>query len=590
MQQQGGEARMRRALREAPAGLHRVRAMVLRSYLPALLCVMVALGVGGALWVDVRAAHHARRAATTERIRKRLSDAHAAAVGLARRRERERAEVESRLRQEAEVLTGDVLRRIESAILEKEAALAAREESPGLRLDREWGWIGRLLPLGKAAPRKPPPPNWPEMLLLEAMQALSGTLPDGATVAVLAPNDHLLHEMAGRGAEPEGLTVVAERAMNIHAAGRRIAWRVRVRNVAPDAPLPLTSDSLAAHLARTVFPRGDDGVVRGMLTDGQGRAVAVFPAGGTEDLPRLGTSGAWIELGDRVHEARLESLPAGDHLEWGLAMVGTFRDPGLAVLMAERLMHDPAWGFALAAPALLGAFAFGHASRLRRRTAASPSGNAPRGETARGAVRLVRRDGAAPPDRRGLTLAEVEEGEGGPRVRVRDLPFRPSGNLFRLQAWHRGAGAPRGGSRILDHARSPVLRELARRVRPADTVPPGGSSGPGDSAESAGATAADRRKPSAPVSPERRSAGVRARAGADPQGAGRDSALLPGGGWADDADDASPPAEEEDALRMADAEAAAIGDGTARRRAEERLRAVLAGAHGPRDEPRPEGT
>jgi hypothetical protein len=60
----------------------------------------------------------------------------------------------------------------------------------------------------------------------------------------------------------------------------------------------------------------------------------------------------------------------------------------------------------------------------------------------------VRIEGAAPPP------------SAPPRRRV-----MPSGSLLRLQAIHRGREGGQG-SRVLDQARSQVLRELAGRVRP----------------------------------------------------------------------------------------------------------------------------
>ncbi len=68
------------------------------------------------------------------------------------------------------------------------------------------------------------------------------------------------------------------------------------------------------------------------------------------------------------------------------------------------------------------------------------------------------------PDVEGVIVADIESG----KVRLSTPPpaaAMPSGSLSRLQAIHRGKPGAQG-SRILDHAKSPLLREMAERVRP----------------------------------------------------------------------------------------------------------------------------
>ncbi len=557
---------MRRARPLDPAAFRRIRAMILRSYLPALISIMVACAVGAALLADVRSRHRAQRDSTTKRLQKHLSTARTAAVGFVRLQESKRRELEARIAKEAEILAGDVLRRLETSIREKEAAIAERGEIAGRTSDAGWAWLERILPIGRTAPQDPPPPNWPEMLLIQTLQPYAENLPPTATVAVFARNGQRLHGLEGSCARAEGLTVDVGREMQVSAAGRMIAWTIRVRLVAPEAPDAVTAENLAHHLGHSVFPRGDPGTLRGLLLDRAGGVVAVFPAGTASELPRLERPGAWIRLLDGQHLARLEKIPAGDNLAWGLGMLGTFRDPGLFVLTAERLMHDPVWGVGLGVPALLGAFAFGQASRLRRRAvedgSAAPDAGLAGTESPTlhsGAPRLRRQAGAAPPTRAGITLAEVEESDGVSRLHLRELPFVPSGNLLRLQAWHRGSGAPGQGSRILDHARSPILRELVAKVRPR-----GADSG----LRSAGRASEKPPSPLSDVGGRDIVTSREASAAASPSTAETDP------GWAPDGEQA----EEQDAMRMADRDRLREAPATRRVSAEERLRAALSGA------------
>lgn len=362
---------------------------------------------------------------------------------------------------------------------------------------------------------------------------LSALLPSGCSLSVVENNFEELLALGG-GTPPENVraeTIAREFIWDDGTQNRH--WTLQVRlSEADEHPLP-DARELADHLdSRMGATELADVSWRGWLVDASGEAVAAFPAAvaqGTSTRkqadvppPYIDMPGEWVEVDGK----RLVWLEKSARLEMPLvtpSIAVAIDRPAAPLVWNDELLHDRRWGMTLGILGLLSLGTwiwFARALWMSRRRAATGrlenlvAGGRQLVERSKGSVsadrpaalaaavaavagagagyaagregagrdaarrRLVRDDSASvrSSDEQGVIVAEI--GDNGevevgaeiitqtPRHRV----VMPSGSLLRLQERHRG-GAGRRSSRVLDQARSPLVRELAKRVRPVLTAP-----------------------------------------------------------------------------------------------------------------------
>lgn len=327
--------------------------------------------------------------------------------------------------------------------------------------------------------------------LRAASPELSSLLPSGCSLAVVEDNSRELLSLGG-GLPPAGaLAAAVTRDFILDDGGTSRNWSLRVEMFSPNANPPPTAAEAAEHLSAGFAGHGLEGAAwRGWLISPDGGTAAAFPAlpaaGGKADgiaPPYTDRPGEWVEIDERrlVWLERSGRLP---DLEWRVAVAVSIPRPARPLEFREELWREPRWGGTLGALLLLslagwGWFAHGLFTARRKALAsaasAASSGNGA-GESKAvppgSRQRLVRdeRLTRAIPDVQGVIVADIgEDGEvhlqpPGQSAAASPRPM-PSGSLYRLQGIHRGREGMRG-SRVLDDARTPILRELARRVRP----------------------------------------------------------------------------------------------------------------------------
>lgn len=346
-----------------------------------------------------------------------------------------------------------------------------------------------------------PDPDQAVTALRACSPELAELLPAGSALAVIENGFHELLSLGGGSAPEDAVveTMVREFIWNDGARDRN--WTLQVRVGAPNEhPLP-DAREMAAHLTGALGGvRLDAASWRGWLVDEAGQTAAFFPtpsqdapAGRGEEAPpfvdrtqhwvavdngRL----VWMERAGRVESQSLTPM---------VAVAIAHPPPPLDVV--EEFWKDRRWNLTLGALALLSLASwiwFARAMIAPRRTAGSarrPAGEKaapPPPASSRPQPRLVRDDSRsrAIPEVQGVIVADIDDDGvhvvGAPAgIAPASPPPKPgvsipSGSLFRLQAIHRGGKGIRG-SRVLDGARSQVLRELAGRVRPVVNAAPG---------------------------------------------------------------------------------------------------------------------
>ncbi|MCD8140803.1 MAG: hypothetical protein LUE17_13665 [Planctomycetaceae bacterium] len=331
---------------------------------------------------------------------------------------------------------------------------------------------------------------------------LAELLPPGCSLTVVENNFEELLSLGG-GTLPEDPRVTSVTREFIWGDGEEGRhWTLQVSLAEKDEyPYPDAAE-LGRHLAEQLGTvRLADAVWRGWLVDRSGKAVGSFPAsqaGNAADAtlpPFVDAWDEWVEV-DRsrlVWMNRAESLP-----QVGLApaVAVSIAMPPPPLVPAEVFAKDLRWSTFLTAFLLLslGLWAWFIRAMMTgrgvgmssRRTVAAPGAAAPTEPhpyphkrdipTAPPPLprnRLVRAAPAERPaaaDAASLIVADIDD-TGEVHVETIVQPPRgpaiviPSGSLQRLQERHRG-GKGRKGSRVLDHAKSKLLRELAGRVRP----------------------------------------------------------------------------------------------------------------------------
>ncbi|MDR1613290.1 MAG: hypothetical protein LBT97_10995 [Planctomycetota bacterium] len=322
---------------------------------------------------------------------------------------------------------------------------------------------------------------------LAALQAhtpeIAALLPSGYALTVV--EDHA-REMLRIGAVRAGegfIGAAVVRDLMFGDGGGDRRWTVKLELTATDRNPPIAAGEMAEHLDRRLgHVRHDDVAWRGWLIAETGEVAASFPEPGRPDrgaIPFIDGPGEWKELdGERL--LWLERSARKPEADWDLGVSVAIPVPGEPMEFAEALLADGDWSLALGGLAALSVLGwvraaarsigfFRAASPPPRRAQAQPAPQPP----PRRRVVLDEDGERGVPEVRGVIVADLP-GDGKAHIE-REPPARrreemPSGSLARLQAIHRGKKG--GGSRILDQARSPLLRKLAERVRPADPAAP----------------------------------------------------------------------------------------------------------------------
>lgn len=318
-----------------------------------------------------------------------------------------------------------------------------------------------------------------------ARDALEANTPELATLlpagyALVVVEDHAREMLAvgGVGSGENALSVSTVRDMVFDDGTAERRWTLRLDVSAPDQnPLPAAKD-VAEFLGRRFGGvRQDRMAWRGWLLGGGGEIAASFPAEATvggSAPPYLEPAGEWklLDGGELVWLERRQSVARRSDAAgpaWDVGVSVSIAAPPLDPTLFEALRADVSWAATIAGLALLSLaawvwFARGFLSgsrsgAARRETAKTESVSAARKRLVRDpeARRTIPEDGE-------VIVADIGEA-GKVTLSVPPPAFMPTGSLARLQAMHRGRTGLQG-SRILDQAQSPLLREMAARVRP----------------------------------------------------------------------------------------------------------------------------
>ncbi len=429
-----------------------------------------------------------------------------------------RAEQEKNIRVELRGIMEAVYRVI-GAGLEKTRAAGASSRDVG---DFPPGFEGLRAYLELAGPEKSA--DAPVEAMRACIPELSALIPSGCSLAVIENNVQEVLSVGGgaplENARAESMT----REFVWGDGGESRRWTIRLSLAEADAyPVPDAAE-IALHISGHLADSRLDGALwRGWLVDRAGQAVSAFPVAKEGEQPGLAADappfidmpGEWVEVDGRrlVWQERAAALE-----EPGLipAVAVSIDRPSPPVVWHGELKRDLRWSLTLGVLALLSLGMWGWFFRAlsmpgrpggaaarraaeepeRLRTTAERQARAAANESVQAALTAARAAGAAAaastaaageqPRRRlvrdesarrvvpevpGVIVADIGddgevivEAEIQPQRERRRVPM-PTGSLLRLQERHRG-GRGMLGSRVLDQARSQVLRELAKRVRP----------------------------------------------------------------------------------------------------------------------------
>ncbi len=318
-------------------------------------------------------------------------------------------------------------------------------------------------------------PDWPERLVAACRRDLAALVKPGCVLALLDDTGREVlrigsDEVKKRG---EGLTAESTRSFTFKTAKGAKEWRLSV--IAGDAGVaPSPSPGEYADMIVEQLELAGAGNLRGVVYDEHGKPLVIFPrnAPGLDVLPLPAKVGKWVAFDAGKEKpagmiSMLATLPPLAPCKWRLGMQVAMPDIDVESRVGAMLRQDMRWTVFLGGALFLFLASLGW-TLIR-------SGDAPgrksgvHGSNER--ISLVRKDGARPVgDDARVLLAEVQGGDGDsagrPRVRVRvgEQRCRP-GSLKRLHAMHRGMTVGES-CRIMDHARSPLLKELILKVRP----------------------------------------------------------------------------------------------------------------------------
>ena len=360
------------------------------------------------------------------------------------------------------------------------------------------------------------PPGERGDLALAALHAiqpeLALLLPSGCALSVVEDNSRELLSL-GREERAEGVLNVSMTRELIFTDGLVSRyWSVRVDLAARDENPSHTPAELEERVSELFSGFHRQGVSwAGWLLEQNGKPIATFPGHGGEaakEMPHppaerpdergttvfrmaeaallAGRPDEWIDTG----RGRWVWIKLGERrpdIPWRLAAAAIIEEATPSLTLLEAFRRDQRWNVTLAALlffSLIGWIWFFRSlsSGMIETAPDAPGENLPVVRLGGGAA--IRLDGHRPiavklkrddaiPEVQGDIVAEI--GADGRISLLRERDSRdstpsgpvsmPSGSLRRLQSMHRGRESPIG-SRILDHAGSPVLRELAARVRP----------------------------------------------------------------------------------------------------------------------------
>lgn len=391
----------------------------------------------------------------------------------------ERANQEKNLRLEVRGVMDAVYRLLTAGLEKSRKNTTARREvghfPPGFEGVRSYLEISPLGPQGDEA--------------LEALRSfateLAALLPAGCSLAVVEDSSRELLSLGG-GVPPEAAVSEAiVREFIFDDGGRSRHWTLRVEIHAPDAhPAPTPEETAAVVSEKLGHIRLDKVVWRGWLVDSDGTPLAAFPpTAGTQgsrstgDLPPyIDMPGEWLEV-DSQRLVWLEPFMDAVKMDlpWIPSVAVAIARPPPPLDLASELVKDGRWSAALvilAVLALAGWMWFVKSCFFSKKGMGLEQESVEETPQETKIQRRLVRDASlsrAIPEVQGVIVADIGA-DGSVNLNAPDsapVPPKamPSGSLFRLQGIHRGR-VGMAGSRILDQARSPVLRELADRVRP----------------------------------------------------------------------------------------------------------------------------
>lgn len=309
---------------------------------------------------------------------------------------------------------------------------------------------------------------------------LAALLPAGFALTVV--EDHAREMLALGGiATGEGmLTASSTRELVFHDSRNERRWTLRLEVGSPDQNPEPTAKEVAELLDRRFGSVRPDGMSwRGWLLGGGEEISASFPSEASirgNAPPYLEPAGEWklLDGGELVwlEKASAYGNNAGK-TDWQIGVSVSIAAPLEEPTYLEALWQDTSWAATLGGLAVLAVFSL---IWFVRGIVSSPLDAYPQLRAAEKAERRLVRDPAARrvvAEDEGVIVADVDAA-GKVRVsspapaQIRPAPApttMPKGSLARLQAMHRGK-AIATGSKILDHARSPLLKEMVKRVRP----------------------------------------------------------------------------------------------------------------------------
>ena len=316
--------------------------------------------------------------------------------------------------------------------------------------------------------------------LLASATELAELLPAGCSLAVIEDHSRELLSLGG-GIPVEGAISLASTKDFIFNDGERgRQWTLRLELSAPDThPLP-DAGTTARHIVQHLGDfEADDIAWRGwLLGQGDGTLVSFSKADEShvDAIPFIDQNvGQWVDV-DGKRLVWMERSDKMEGMDWRTAVAVAISRPGPPLILADELAKDFNWSLFLGALSLLTlagwVFFIRHLMTATDRAEEPVEPAARPGQAKTRVVRDADRERFIP-EVQGVIVADISDDgkvrvEGVPAVRPQPIP---TGSLARLQAIHRGRDGG-VGSRVLDQARSQVLRELANRVRP--VIPAGG--------------------------------------------------------------------------------------------------------------------
>jgi hypothetical protein len=383
-----------------------------------------------------------------------VDEAQAATDKLVASRREEIRQLEEKLKSEASALSGDIQIVIQNAVTEYRNGVVGWHDQSREAL-AEFKWLDGVSPSEYSRPEEQS--DWPEKVLLGCGPTLLKKLLPGQTLTVLESGQRPILHLNGGEAAGNSVAQAAERQFLFQAAGENRLWKIRVSAAESPKNPCLDEKFLAETLAATATAeKFSSGMFRGIVFDQEGNPACTFPRGAqsVKDAPLPAKENDWLAPDENGEY--LTRLVAAKEGEWRVGGQITFRNYSPTEQAWRIFREDKAWPLGLGSTLFL-ALAGMAAAYFRQ----PPPAIAP--EEQRGAeIRLVKKEGAREfSENPQVLMAEIPDRSAAPTPRIR----RRVKSLKVLQQVHRGSSL-KEGSRILDHARSPILKELAGKVRP----------------------------------------------------------------------------------------------------------------------------